>query len=484
MSRTDFVDFSHFFSGRGKEIYSSCEDTIRKLDMHERISSGVLIGLSGGADSVMLLGVLLEYRKRRGLDFDIVCSHVNHGIRGTEADCDEDFCRAICKSLGVELVVSKICVPKLAEQCGLGIEETARNARYSCFDEIIRGRNGVCAIAVAHNMSDNAETVVFNMLRGSGARGGAGIPPVRDNIVRPLIGVSKSDITLALDDANIPYVIDATNASNDYSRNYIRNEVIPRLDKLTSDPEKMIFRFSSNLRSDDDYIRSVAEQILNDNSVITNVVLKDLHYSVFARVVSLMAGKMDGGVSFKIISDIHELLEKENFSYSLIGDCAFVCERGKCFVRKNIAEIPDYKFDIRLGTNHLSPFLADCVYSKEKINNYFSNVYKFSIQANLSSAIIEGGLYIRSKMDGDTIYYGGMTHKLKKLFSDRKVPASKRKQIPILCDDKGVVWVPGCGVRDDNPPDELREDNFVLLGMLSNDDGDALELYSVNQFKT
>lgn len=482
MPTIDFVDFSRLFSGRGVQIYSACENIIKKYSMQNIIGNGVIVGFSGGADSVILLGFLLEYRKRTKADFNIICVHVNHGIRGEEADFDENFCKKMCDGLGVELIVKKIDVPKMTSERNIGIEEAARDARYLCFQDIIRGRNDVSAIAVAHNMSDNAETTLFNMLRGSGARGGAGIPPVRDNIVRPLISVKKSDILSALDDSGIPYVTDSTNFSNDYSRNYIRNEIVPRLNPLTSEPEKMILRFSSNLRSDDDFINSVAQDFLADNSIVTNSSLKSLHYSVFTRVVSLMAKAEGSGISAKILEDIHLLLDKDNFTYSLIGESDFVCERGVCSVVNKNKNIPDYRFEIQEGANSLSPFAADFIYSREKINKSFSNVYNFSIQANISSAIIEGSLYIRPKMDGDTIYYGGMTHKLKKLFSDRKIPASKRKQIPILCDEKGVVWVPGCGVRDDNIPIEKREDVFVFLGILSKTDEKIYDLFFANHF--
>ena len=377
MPTTNFVDFSGLFLGRGAEIYSACEKTINKHSMQDKIGKGVLVGLSGGADSVMLLAFLLEYRKRQEVDFNIVCIHVNHQIRGEEADFDESFCKRLCDSLGVELIVKKIDVPKIAKERNIGLEEAARDVRYSCFKEIIRGRNDISAIAVAHNMSDNAETTLFNILRGSGARGGAGIPPVRDNIIRPLIGVEKSDIISTLDNSKISYVTDSTNFSNDYSRNYIRNEIVPRLNALTSEPEKMILRFSSNLRADEEFINSVAQSFLESNSIITNESLMNLHYSVFARVLSLMAKKEGCSISSQILEDIRPLLCKDNFSYSLIGECEFLCERGICSVVSKNKNIPEYHFNIKEGINSLSPFAADFIFSKQKINKYFhtSNMF-------------------------------------------------------------------------------------------------------------
>ena len=149
-----------------------------------------------------------------------------------------------------------------------GIEEAARIARYSAFNDIIRGRSDISTIAVAHNMSDNAETVIFNLLRGSGTRGAAGIRPVRDNIVRPLISVNKSDIVAALEYVDFYYVTDSTNTSTYYTRNYIRHKIVPKLAHINDDPERMLKRFSDNARSDDDFITSLAVGFVAERNII------------------------------------------------------------------------------------------------------------------------------------------------------------------------------------------------------------------------
>ena len=330
-------------------------------------------------------------------------------------------------------------------------------------------------------MSDNAETVIFNILRGSGSRGASGIPPVRDRIVRPLIKISKSEILSASDKFGIPYVTDSTNLSEDYTRNYIRQKIIPPLTRIANDPERMIDRFSDNMRADDDYISGVAEEFVASHSIIRNTDLKALHYSVFARVLAIMAEKVGASISYRISSDIHSLLEKDNFSYSVIGGATFVCERGECRIGLDYGEGFDFCFDVKEGITDLSPLNAMIILSRSKNEETYINVYKNSIQANLSSAIINGSLYLRSKKDGDTVYYGGMTHKIKKLFSDAKIPRSKRGLIPILCDDSGVVWVPGFGVRDDGVAKDKREDYFVTLAI--NTEASDERLYSGSEFR-
>ena len=485
MDQIDIQSIESFFLSSGADIYKIAEKTVREESMHRYIESGVIVGLSGGADSVLLLLFLIEYRRRLELDFNISCSHINHGIRGAEADRDERFCKELCNALGIELIVDRYCIPELAKHSGLSIEESARITRYSVFNRIISGRNDIGCVAVAHNMSDSVETVVFNILRGSGAKGASGIRPIRDRIIRPLIKVSKCSIQSALDEFGIPYVTDSTNRSTDYTRNYIRNEIIPSFKRITSDPEKMIARFADNMRSDDDYICGVVNEFLNTHSVIRNSDLSSLHQSLFIRVLTRMADKVGASVSYSIASDIHSLLNKDNFSYSLIGKATFVCERGECRVLRETGEGTDFCFEIGEGVTDLSPLNAVFVISNEKDKNSYKNVYKNSIQANLSSVIINGSLYLRSKKDGDTVYYGGMTHKIKKLFSDAKIPGSKRKLIPILCDDSGVVWVPGFGVRDDGVPNDQKKDIYVLLAINTDADPDGEgRLYSGSEFRT
>ncbi len=483
MNKIDTNTVKQFFEESGANIYDTASRTVKELDMWDIIDKGVLIGLSGGADSVMLLMFLLEYRRREGLNFPILCSHVNHGIRGEEADRDESFCRDLCRALDVELIVSKYDVPTLANSLGTGVEETARNVRYSCFRDIICGRNDISCIAVAHNMSDSAETVLFNILRGSGAKGASGIRPVRDNIVRPLIKIAKKDIISAIEKYGISYVTDSTNSNVEYTRNYIRNKIIPALSDITPDPERMICRFADNMRSDEDYLSSVAVDFLRNRSSISSNDLLGLHYSLFVRVLALMAEEQGALISNKIADDIHSLLLKDNFSYSVIGGASFVCERGICRVFRDATKENDFRFLIKKGLTELSPFNASFLFLNEKIDKNTLNVYKIAIQADISSAIIVGDLYLRPKKDGDSVFYGGMTHKLKKLFSDAKIPKSKRSLIPILCDDKGVVWVPGFGVRDDGIKMETGEKNYVAFGIKDESDGKQ-RLYSASEFRT
>ncbi len=467
-----------FSSESFQRIYKITEKAINRSSMHELLNGGVLVGLSGGADSVMLLHLLVYYRINN-FDFPIVACHINHGIRGEEAERDEEFSRTISSSLKIEFLSFEYNVPRIAKERSLGIEECAREIRYSCFNNIISSRNDISVIATAHNADDNLETVLLNIIRGTGTRGGAGIPAVRENIIRPMLEVKKSDIISSLNNASIPFVIDSTNLSSEYSRNYIRNKITPLLLALTGDPFKMFNRFSSNLRCDDDFISEKADEFIEEHKIIKNSELYSLHPALRLRVFSRL---FDINISESLFNDLSDLLTKDYFSYSVRKNIIFTCERGVCRVEKSKVPKENYNIDLQLGLNSIPEYNSDLIISQEQITKTSLNVYSFSIQQDISSAIINGSLYLRPRKDGDTIFYGGMTHKIKKLFSDRKIPQTLRDKIPVLCDQNGIIWVPGFGVRDDRASKKNYTKLFAALCIK-----DTLKLkrfYSASEFNS
>lgn len=472
-----------FSSDSGRRIYESALQAIKACSMDRLIFNGVLVGLSGGADSVMLLCFLVEYRKHYG-EFPLLAVHVNHGIRGKDADMDEIFSKNLCCELGVDFLSKRIDVPTQAKLDKIGTEECARNMRYLEFDKIISGREDIDCIAVAHNADDNLETVLLNILRGSGSRGAAGIPPIRDNIVRPLIKVTKQEIVDALNSADIPYVTDITNFSNDYKRNFIRNEIAPKLAELSKNPALMVGRMSDNLRSDDDFINICALEFIDSHDKILNYELLALHKSLRARVITKMTENKGISLSSVNFDNLYELLKNDNFSYSLPGNYVFKCERGICSVicSDNLS-VEDYCIPVFDGKNVITKFDSEFYISRDRLDKSSLNIYKLSIQADISSAIIEGELYLRPKKDGDTVFYGGMTHKMKKLYNDRKIPISVRPFIPLLCDDKGVVWAPGFGVRDDRGENRDNFGRFATLCIGLSDEFCDLRFYSGSEFR-
>ena len=439
-----------FSTEKGKELYSNALSTINDYKMADMIESGVLLGLSGGADSVALLLVLLKYRKERY--FPLKAVHINHCIRGEEADSDERFARELCSSLDVSFEAFRIDVPSIAAESGKGIEEAARNVRYGVFDEQIEKEHSLSVIAVAHNATDNLETVIFNMLRGAGTAGVSGIKPIRDNIIRPLIYSSKELITGALCEAGIGFVVDSTNSSLEYSRNYIRNEILPRLSKICENPEKMCMRMSSNLREDDEFLNEAAEEFFVKNQLDGAFAKSDfleLKKPIFTRVLMLMCKSHGLPMPEKVhIDSIFSLLSGKDFSVSLSGKKSFISYEGMVFIGEAVSQKEDFCYKLKEGINEFPEFESIIILSRDKNYDCFLNVYKKSIQVKINFDIINDSLFVRSKQDADAYRFNGMTKKLKKLFNDRKIPLSERKDVPVFCDSKGILFVPGFKVRD------------------------------------
>lgn len=441
---------SLFSTEEGKALYQNFLSAVKDFDMHKLIADGVLIGLSGGADSVALLLLFLEYRK--SFDFKLKAVHINHSIRGKEADSDEKFSKNLCEGLGIEFESFRIDVPKLASEQGLGLEEAARNARYKKFDEIIASEEELSCIAVAHNATDNLETVIFNMMRGSGIVGISGIRPVRDNVIRPLIYSSKELIISSLIKSGIAFALDSTNLSTEYTRNYIRNEILPKLKTITKSPERMCTRFTATLREDGDFLLRLAEKFINEkakNGVVPTDELLKLEKPVFSRVLMLMCKENSLPSPEKVhIDSVFSLLGNGDFSISLPGGKSFVASGAETFIGDSCQDKDDFIFQIKEGINEFPGFSSIIYLSKDKSYDCFSNIYKKSIQVKIKFDIINNSLYVRSKQDGDTYRFGKMTRKLKKLFNDRNILPSRRKDVPIFCDSEGIIWVPGFPIRD------------------------------------
>lgn len=241
----------------------------------------VVVGLSGGADSVCLL--LLLNRLKETLGFNLHAVHINHGIRGESAKRDEEFSWKLCERLGIPFMVYEIDVPKLSKAKGISVEEAGREARYACFYDFLcevreqsaegdltdSDESYKCVkIAVAHHMDDQAETVIFNMIRGSGLSGIGGMNPVskRDgmDIIRPLLCLTRAEITEYLKFVGQDYCTDETNADNDYSRNQIRNIVIPGLNEIQPRTSEHIAQLAMEVREAKEYMDFAVEKLFKD----------------------------------------------------------------------------------------------------------------------------------------------------------------------------------------------------------------------------
>lgn len=229
---------------------------------------GVVVGLSGGPDSVFLLYALHTLQARLG--FTLRAVHVHHGIRGAEADRDEAFSEKLCAKLAVPFQAVHVAAPEYAAQHGLSLEEAARILRYEAL-ETARQQMGTPSawIAVAHHLDDQAETVLHNLVRGAGLRGLAGMENRRNHVIRPLLSIKREDILKWLEQNNIPYVTDSTNADPHYTRNRIRSTVLPELRVINPEASAHIAHSAALLREADAYFHALAIQYVDAHATRT-----------------------------------------------------------------------------------------------------------------------------------------------------------------------------------------------------------------------
>lgn len=233
---------------------------LKTIEAYQMLSSdaAVVAGVSGGADSMALLHLLWQQRQAWP-ELKVSAAHVNHCLRGEEANRDEAHVRQYCQKEGIPLEVLRINVREEAEKRGMGLEACGRAVRYEFFRRLA-GESGV--IATAHTLSDHVETVLLHMTRGTGLKGLCGIPPVRENIVRPLIDCTRREIEDYCRENEIPYVTDSTNLKAEYSRNKIRLQVFPALKEINPALEEAVGRMTQSLREDDGYLWAEARCLL------------------------------------------------------------------------------------------------------------------------------------------------------------------------------------------------------------------------------
>ncbi len=436
---------------------------LRKLGLEDKILSSerIIVAFSGGADSTFLLHLFKELL--RGTEIALEAAHLNHMIRGNEADRDEEFCRRFCQTNDIVFHSKKVDIPSLVKTSG-SVEQVARRERYRFFDEL--SSDGKCLVATAHNADDNIETVVFNMLRGSGISGICGIPPVRDEkYIRPILSYSSERIRTLCAEFKINYVTDSTNLSFDYTRNKIRHKIIPLMREVVPHPEQTVLRLNESLRLDADFIDGYTESVFEDEKADCFSVEKfsNLHTAVKARVLRKLYNNCDHPEGTYLetvhINEIISLLQdkREAFSLNVPGKVCFICDNHNIrFSSENEANDSFDVTEIVLAYDEPVEINGFVVIVSENCSNgkvsdnitVNENIYNLFIHKTIKFDKIKGKLFVRTRRAGDTLKFGGMTRKLKKLFCDSNVPTKLRERLPIIADDDGIVLVPMFPCKD------------------------------------
>ena len=402
------------------------------------IYSGCIVGFSGGADSSALVHYLKDRCER------LLAVHINHMIRGDEAFRDEEACRLACEKYGIDFKCVRVDIPNLAKERKKGLEEVARDERYRIFKEILAKMPEYKFIATAHNANDNAETMIFNMARGGGTRGLSGIAPVNGSVVRPLILCSREEIVEYCRVNNIEYVTDSTNEDTVYTRNNIRHNILPLLKEINPLFIDSCTRISDILRQDEEYIGKEADKILRgcEGASLEKECAKALDRAVLTRVLRGLSGE---ALDYTAISSAIRLIDEWHTGkmINIHNGLTFKIEHSYCtFIKTEETERQEFCIPLNQGVNSVLDY---CVCINCELTD---SSYKEAGFVKLNGEKIRGDLYARSKMDGDTVKSGGVTKKLKRVFTDKHIPSHKRGRIPIICDDVGVVAVAGVVARD------------------------------------
>ncbi len=419
--------------------------TIEKYGMIKK-GDNILVALSGGADSMCLLDVLLKLKNEMG--FYVCAAHINHGIRGAEADRDELFVKEYCNSHSVKLGFKKVDVPLISAQTGEGLEECGRRLRYTVLKEFA----GDGFIATAHNLNDRIETFFFNFARGAGLNGLCSIPPVRGNIIRPLIDCSRIEIEQYCSDNSIPFVTDSTNFDTEYSRNRIRHNILPQLKLINDSLEQSADKCFTLLNDDKDYLdlqsNELYQKALCENGFCVDV-LNNAHPAIKNRVISLIIkDKTDIIPDFSTVLKISEIIKNEGVVQISSGI--------NVRVRKGVLDFPvfkktdKWKKECKNGFNYLPGFTVEVLsFNKNdtinsKLNNRNELIY------DIDSKKISGNLIFRNRCDGDVYRPVGRncSKTLKKLFNEKGIPPEKRDEILICNDGSRIVFVEGFGVDE------------------------------------
>jgi len=408
--------------------------TIFKYNLIEN-NDKILIGLSGGADSVCLFHILYELGEEFNLTLE--CAHINHGIRGEEADNDAEFVKKLCGMHNIKIHILKKDVKKYAEINGLSVEEAGRIVRYSYFDELA---GDDFKIATAHTKDDNAENVLINLLRGNKP---LGINPLRDNIIRPLIEVEKSEIIAYL--AEREYRTDSTNFSDIYLRNKVRLQLIPFIkEKFNRNFTNTVYNISNVLFCENEYFSEIVDEFLgihlvkDEKRLILSVKeVKKLHRAVKRRLVKelyLAVNKGKSDLSYKNINDVLNLIENEKTGKKIVLPKDIIAEISyeNLIFRENKKE-KAYFYELSLNnTVEISEIDKKFILSDREMDISYKYLYK----------IYADRLIIRSKEAGDRVKIKNGHKNLSDMFTDKKIPHYIREVTPMILANDEIIIVP------------------------------------------
>ncbi len=408
----------------------------------------IVAAVSGGIDSMVMLDLLMQLKQLWKLE--IVVAHVNFQLRGKESNGDEQFVKRIAKQYALPFYSEQTDTKTIALKQKRSIQETAREIRYSFFETLKKSLRAD-TIATAHNANDNAETMFINLLRGSGIDGLAGIPPRRNNIVRPFLLVTRKEIEQYAKAMHVKFRNDSSNAKDDYTRNFLRNVIIPKLEqRINPSLNETMFHESELFRAAAAFTGKATETAFADTVSVSKVNIKKLlqidpflQQSVILRLLKVL--KIEP--AFTAVNSIVDLVNQQKGSIVEINK-HWIAERTaeKIEIREN-RTVKDFHFSIekagKLTTENFIITVKKSVSPGNKQHRDASIEY-------VDAATIKFPLIVRTWKPGDVFVPLGMKgkKKLSDFFGEQKLAAEEKKSIPIIESDGAIVWVAGKRLDD------------------------------------
>ena len=426
------------------------ENVIDYIKEHNLIKSGEIIGVacSGGRDSISLLHYLNSIKSE--LDCEVVAINVDHGIRQTSA-LDTEFVMQFCKDHKIRAYKFKGEALKVAKEEKLTVEQAARKVRYGVFETVVQ-RGLVDKIALAHHMYDQAETVLLNIIRGAGLTGAKGMEPVRDKIyIRPLLNTPRENIMAYIDEFSLEYVEDETNKDNSYSRNYLRNVVIPALRRHFKSVDKNIVHFAEICAKDDSFINSQIDMnTIIETKDITKVPLSYFYQneSIVNRILMKVFARFAGqDIERRHINMVREFAIEANngniitlpFKIKVLKEYDYIVI-GNIKKKENVGEYPFTSGKLKIQGYGTIRSTTSKVLTEPKMHQHIIDAEKLPQDA-----------IWRFRQEGDTFAPLGLggTKKLKEYFIDKKVPQRMRNEIPVLAVGNRILAVADIEIADE-----------------------------------
>lgn len=410
--------------------------TVNKYKMLEK-GDRIVVALSGGADSVALLDILNSLKEKYNLSLYAV--HINHGLRGEESNRDERFCGLIAEKYGIKLYVKQYNVAKLAKDLKISEELCGRNIRYSVFKEISRELGA--KVATAHTASDNAETLLFNITRGSSIFGVCAIPPVRENIIRPLIECTREQIEQYCFESGLDYVTDSTNLTDDYTRNKIRHNAVPVLKEINESFESCAVRLSENAREIADYLNAMTQTAISQSRCDYGYNCKALlsnHIAVVKNAVSVLCRiNADFCAEQRHIELILNIMKH--------GGAVELNKKYKVISKQGI---------LRFAAANNDNLIDNIELKENTVFNYDSKIYRVTRNISdkedknlINADFIGKNAVFRTRKSCDRFTYPkrGITKPLRKAMNEQKIPSELRDKVAVLAVGNEILWCEGMG---------------------------------------